>query len=338
MAAPEGAVASACFHCGLPLPAHPPAAVVGGGERLFCCEGCKGVCRTIYEAGLEGVYDRTDDGTLRTPPPPPEELDLYDLPSILDDMAPSEGDGDVREATLLVEGIHCAACVWLIERGLDTVEGVKGAEVNLTGKRLRLRWDQSVVPLSSLLARLSSLGYAPLPYTPDAAEESARRAWRTSLFRLGFAGFAAMNMMWISIALWTGAAEDSFRPLFHYAGFFLATVTLAYSGWPFLVGGWRSLMTFRGTMDLPVALGAVATWGYSSFVTFVPGAVGQVYFDTVVTFLFVLLAGRHLELAARRKAGDATRRLMELQPPSAFVRQGREWVRTGVRAVPVGAS
>ncbi len=334
MPAHGSAVAEGCFHCGLPNPAHPPVALVGGAERRFCCEGCKGVAQAIYAAGLEGVYDRADGGRLRTPPPAPEELDLYDLPSILDDVA--AGEGDRREATLLVEGIHCAACVWLIERGLDQIDGVKGAEVNLAGKRLRLQWDQTKVPLSSLLARLAAIGYAATPYTPDKAEASAQRAIRMSLFRLGYAGFAAMNIMWISIALWTGAAEDSFRPLFHSAGFFLATTTLAFSGWPFLVGGWRSLITFRGTMDLPIAIGALATWSYSTYVTFAPHAVGEVYFDTVVTFLFVLLAGRHLDLAARRKAGDATRRLMELQPATALVKRGAAWERADVRSIPVG--
>jgi Cu2+-exporting ATPase len=312
--------------------------MVGGDVRPFCCDGCRGVCQTIYAAGLEGVYDRTDDGRLRTPPPPPAELDLYDVGAVLDDVAPTADGENLRETTLLVEGIHCAACVWLIERGMERLPGVEGAEVNLAGKRLRLRWDQAVVPLSALLGRLASLGYAAIPFTPDAAEEAAKRRERTSLFRLGFAGFAAMNMMWISIALWTGAAEDEYRPLFHYAGFFLATATLGFSGWPFLRGGWRGLTTFRATMDLPVALGASVTWGYSVYVTFAPGSVGEVYFDTVVTFLFVLLVGRHLELTARRKAGDATRRLMELQPPTALVWEGGETRRVAVRQVAVGAS
>ncbi|WPL16311.1 Copper-exporting P-type ATPase A [Thiorhodovibrio winogradskyi] len=326
--------ASGCFHCGLPITQPTTVrAQVGGGERLFCCQGCAAVCRAIYDAGLEGFYQRTPDGDIFGPPPElPRQLEFYDL----DEVQQEFGDisSDEREMQLAVEGIHCAACVWLIENGLAAMPGVSEARVNLTGRRLRLRWDNSRLRLSRILRRLGELGYAAVPFDPGAAELGLQRRNRALLYRLAFAGFAAMNLMWISIALYAGADQGEFRSLFHWVGWLLATPTLLYAGGPFFVGAWRGLRHWHLDMDLPIAIGAAITYCYSLVVTL--SGRGDVYWDTLVNFLFVILLGRYLEAMSRRQAVSATQRLLDLQPRAATVLRDGEEALVPIRALRPG--
>jgi P-type Cu2+ transporter len=308
-----------CFHCGLPVAlrdqvlGHP-----GGMEHAFCCTGCKSVCEAIYAAGLEGFYRRTPEGEVFGPPPePPKELALYDLDAVQEEFV--ESLGEQREINLLVEGIHCAACVWLIEAGLARLPGVEEARVNLTGRRLKIRWDNGRVKLSAILRRLADIGYAAAPFDPEVAEGALQRQNRQFLYRMAFAGFAMMNLLWISIALYTGADRGEFRSLFHWIGFLIATPTLLYSGYPFYKGAWSGLRSGHLTMDLPIAIGVTNTYLYSLYVTASGTLAGDVYWDTVVNFLFVILVGRFLESISKRKAIAATQRLLDLQPRVATV-------------------
>ncbi|GAB6039724.1 heavy metal translocating P-type ATPase [Endothiovibrio diazotrophicus] len=325
-----------CFHCGQPLPSDETfRAEVGGAERAFCCFGCQSVCEAIYQMGLEGFYQRTPDGQLLAPPPePPKETALYDLDEVQGEFVRELGE--LREIHLLVEGIHCAACVWLIETTLGRTDGVVRAEVNLSGKRLHLRWDNRLIHLSDVLKKLAAIGYAAVPYDPEVAEGRLNRQNRALLFRMAFAGFTMMNLLWISIALYAGADQGEYRALFHWVGFGLATPTLLYSGWPFLKGAWTNLKTRHLGMDLPIAIGATATYLYSAYITITQAAVGEVYWDTVVNFLFVILVGRYLEAISKRHAVASTQRLMDLQPRVATViRDGEEQV-VPIRAVSAG--
>jgi Cu2+-exporting ATPase len=116
---------------------------------------------------------------------------------------------------------------------------VQEARVNLTGRRLRLKWDNGRVKLSQVLRRLADIGYAAVPFDPEAAEGALKRQNRALLYRMAFAGFAMMNLLWISIALYAGADQGEFRDMFHWIGFLIATPTLLYAGWPFYQGAWR---------------------------------------------------------------------------------------------------
>ena len=316
--APEG-TRPGCFHCGLPLnPGSEVTAVIRGGERAFCCIGCRSVCEAIHTAGLDGFYRRTTAGEPLGPPPAlPKDLRLYDLDAVQEEFVDIAVDD--REINLLVEGIHCAACVWLIETGLKTLPGVTEARVNLTGRRLRVRWDNGRLKLSSLLRRLGDLGFSAVPFDPESAEGALRRQGRDLLYRMAFAGFAMMNLLWVSIALYSGADRGEFRGLFQWVGCALATPTLLYSGYPFYQGAWAGLRSGRLGMDLPIAIGASITYVYSLAVTVSGTRAGEVYWDTVVNFLFVILLGRFLEGLSRRAAVASTQRLLDLQPKVATV-------------------
>ncbi|MDT8311202.1 MAG: heavy metal translocating P-type ATPase [Methylophaga sp.] len=317
MSATPARSTAACFHCGLDVPPSATfSAELGGQQRQFCCYGCRSVCETIFSAGLQSFYQKTPSGeTLAPPPEVPAELEAYDLPEVQEEYVTI--NGSQRTMHLLVEGIHCAACVWLIEQALHKQAGVLAADVNLTAKRLRLRWDQTQVKLSQLIHLLSQIGYSAVPFDPETAEGALARRHRDLLYRMAFAGFCMMNIMWVSIALYAGAAEDEFRNWFHWVGMAIATPTLLYSGFPFLRNAIIGLRHCHLTMDLPIAIGATATYLYSVYITVTGSTQGEVFFDTVVNFIFVILIGRYLQAISSRNALSATRRLLELQPKLA---------------------
>ena len=325
-----------CFHCGLEVtPKAMVQAPIRGIPRVFCCTGCKSVCEAIHAAGLEGFYQRTPEGELLGPPPePPKDLALYDIDEVQEEFVDSLGE--VREINLLVEGIHCAACVWLIENSLKALPGVAEARVNLTGRRLRLRWDNRRLKLSQVLKRLGEIGYVAMPFDPEVAEGSLQRANRRLLYRMAVAAFGMMNLMWISIALYAGADEGEFRGLFHWIGFAIATPVLLYSGWPFYQGAVRGVRARSLTMDLPIAIGVSITYLYSLYVTVTGTQISDVYWDTVVNFLFVILVGRFLESISKRQAVASTQRLLDLQPKVATVLRDDEEVLLPMRALKAG--
>lgn len=271
---------------------------------------------------------------LGPPPEPPKDIEIYDFDEVQQEF--TSCSGDIRDIHLLVEGIHCAACVWLIEKGLHRVPGVQSANVNLATKRLHLRWDNRQSKLSELIRALAKIGYAAVPYDTESAEGAIRKSNRAMLFRLFFAGFAMMNMMWISIALYSGANQDEFRQFFHWMGLLLATPTLFYSGYPFFRGALGGLRGGRLTMDLPITIGLSVTYAYSLYVTVTHSTVGEVYFDTVTNLTFVILIGRYLEGMFRHQAISATKRLMELQPRVAIVMHDGQEQMTPIRGVKLG--
>ncbi len=325
-----------CFHCGLPVAEGADYhSQLEGVRRVFCCFACQQVCGAIYDAGLQGYYQRTPQGVLLAPPPaPPRDIEIYDMDEVQQDFVHREGD--ILDAHLLVEGIHCAACVWLIERAMMRTQGVLAANVNLAGKRLHVRWDNRRVKLSSLIRELSRVGYSGVPYDPEAAEGAVKKANRALLFRLFFAGFAMMNLNLVSIALYSGADSGPFRDFFHWMGCALATPTLLYSAFPFYKGAWGGLRNARLTMDLPIALGLSVTYAYSLYITIAGDQVGAVYFDTVTNLTFVILIGRYLEGMFRHQALTATNRLLDLQPRVAILMQDGKEKLTPVRAIKVG--
>ena len=328
-----------CFHCGLFANGHSAChGMVAGEDHVFCCSGCLNVCQVIHDAGLSGFYDRLkkNEATLSPPPDAPADLEQYTLDEVQQEVTRVMGDG-TRQARLMVEGIHCAACAWLIEHALNDMDGVLKAEVNLAHHWLLLNWQPQAIALQTIIKRLSLLGYSAIPFNLDALSGSMRDENRRLLFRLGFAGFGTMNMMWISIALYAGAFSgigDEYRQYFYWVSLAIATPVLIYSGGPILISAWRGLRYARLSMDLPISIGLLASYAYSLWQILQGGV--HVYFDTVVTFLFIILIGRYLEAMARKKAASATWHLLELQPRLALRLTDSGEERVSVRQLSIG--
>ncbi len=312
-----------CFHCGQAIPnGDQVVQPIQGEDKVFCCHGCAGVCDVIYEAGMESFYKRALNGEQLSPPPPPSQdtnfLDYDEVQSqFVQDLS------KVRDITLISETIHCAACIWLIERSLAQIEGVQFAKVNFTNKQIKIRWDNDQIKLSDLVKGLNRIGYDATPYDASASEAAYRKANKDLLYRLGYAGFAMMNVMWISVALYAGADEDmDFRGYFHWVEFVIASTVIFYSARPFFAGAFRSLKARAVGMDVSISLGILTTYLYSFWVTIDPNHPGNVYFDTMIDFTFLLLIGRYLEAIYKNKAMDSTKRLMDLQPKVARLEVG----------------
>jgi len=331
---------NSCFHCGLAVTdKNRVENTIQHKRREFCCQGCSSVCEMIYASGLEGFYQRTPEGQLLGPPPDlPEQTQLYDIDEIQSEFVQQLNDNPdaPRSMQLIVEGIHCSACVWLIERSLQKLPGILDIKVNLANKQLSVNWDNDQIKISQIIDHLGQIGYSAIPFNPQSAEATIKKQNRALLLRMAFAAFSMMNLLWVSIALYSGADKGEFKALFQWVGFMLATPTLLYSGWPFLKGAWTGIRHFNLSMDIPIAIGAIATYSYSVYVTLSRASVGEVYYDTVVNFIFVILVGRFLEAKSRRHAVSATQRLMDLQPRVATVIRDDEQQTVPIRSIREG--
>ena len=314
-----------CFHCGQPIKQHERVTrAIKGEEHDFCCHGCASVCEVIHDSGLDNFY-RLSPETAR---PSAKQIasesnvEFYDYDEVQSEFVTELSS--MRSITLMSDAIHCAACIWLIEHTLAKMEGILHANVNFTNKQIKIRWDNRKIKLSDIIRRLNQIGYDAKPYDAAESEKAYRKANRDLLYRLGFAGFAVMNAMWFSVALYTGARDDDeYRSYFYLILFLLASVTLVYSAQPFFKGAWQSLKAKTVGMDVSISLGLLVTYGYSTWIMINPTA-GQAFFATVIDLTFLLLIGRYLEAISKNKALDSTRRLMDLQPKMARKIESRQ--------------
>ncbi|MNZ27386.1 putative copper-importing P-type ATPase A [compost metagenome] len=310
-----------CFHCGLPVPdGSPYHAQVLGEARAMCCPGCQAVAEAIVAGGLEGYYRHRSE-TAANPEALPkalaDELALYDREDVQQGLVSHAGAQ--AETCLLIEGISCAACGWLIEHHLKKLPGVSEANLNLSNHRLQVRWDDASLPLSQLLAELRRIGYAAHPYQADAAAEQMHRENRKAMRQLGVAGLLWMQVMMATMATWPEFNLDlsaSFDAILRWTSLFLTTPIVFYCCGQFFRGALRDLRTRHLTMDVSVslAIGGAYAAGLWSTIT----GQGELYFDAVGMFALFLLAGRYLERRARERTAQVTAQLVNLLPASCL--------------------
>jgi Cu2+-exporting ATPase len=305
-----------CFHCAEPLPARGVRhALIDGGERALCCAGCEAAAMLIRDAGLLDYYRVRSEPARRADEAPADFL-AWDSESVqLAQVRERDGDG-TREITVLVEGLRCAACGWLIEHALGREPGVREVQVNPSTGRATLAWDGATTRLSTLLDTLARLGYiAHLPGADGDVAATAQR--RTALKRLVVAGLGMMQGMMFAEALYfgDGAMDLATRDFFRWVGLGVSTPVVFYAGWPFLRGAWIEWRQRHPGMDLLVATTILVAWTASLVETLRGGP--AVYFDSAVMFVFLLLATRHIEQAARRRANAAVEVLARAQPQQA---------------------
>ncbi len=306
-----------CFHCGLPVPhGEERHVLISGIAQPMCCPGCEAVAQAIVDLGQQEYYTtRTAFADTR------KGIDLLPAALSLYDQGPQEfvhGEGDDRTAILSVEGIRCAACVWLIESRLRQVDGVVAAQLNIATERLHIRWDARTCQPSAIFAAINAVGYTAYPY--DAQRHAAQLA-RTSKAlsrQLFVAGLAMMQVMMYAVPAYLaddGTLDASMASLMRWASLLLTLPVMGYSALPFYRGAWSSLKARAPGMDVPVVLGIVAAFAASVIATV--KARGDVYFDSVTMFVFLLLCSRRLELGARRKAASALERILDALPQAA---------------------
>lgn len=327
--AAEGVAEGTCRHCDLPIPEDRMEA-----GSPFCCNGCESVYAILHEAGFDDTYyrlrDASDRRSMRSPARtsnPQALLDELDSSVFLESHS-TRLDGGTYRTHLYLDGVHCAACVWLVERLPEQLEGVSNAHLNLPRARLTLDWDPARLDLSSIASWLASFGYAVQPRV-DGEEAPESREERRLLIRMGVAWALAGNIMLLAFALYSGLGIEN-PGLYHAArglSLFLAVPAVFYGGSVFFAKAWHSirlswrLRTIRHLhMDTPISIGILAGFG-ASLVSTLTGK-GDVWFDSVAVLIAALLSARWLQLRARRLAGDSTEQLLALLPTLARLQDG----------------
>ncbi|HEX8963833.1 MAG TPA: heavy metal translocating P-type ATPase [Rhodocyclaceae bacterium] len=299
-------MSDSCYHCGLPVPAGADFHVeIDGQPRDMCCVGCQAVAQAIVGNGLEDYYRHRDampESPREAIPQELQELGLFDLPEVQQNFVRPIGEHE-REAALILEGITCAACVWLNEAHIGRQPGVTAVEINYATRRARVRWDERQTRLSHILEAVAAIGYRAHPYDTAKLEELANKERRAAMWRLFVAGFGMMQVMMYAVPVYladAGTMTPDIEQLMRWASLVLTLPVMLYSAMPFFTGAWRDIKLGRVGMDVPVALGVGSAFAASCWATFVAG--GEVYFDSVTMFVFFLLTGRYLEMMARQKA------------------------------------
>lgn len=313
---------SACAHCGLPVGAFP---VVGEDQAAFCCVGCSVVYGALRTAGLDARFYalREVDGSERTPArlPTASTLDLDD-PTFRDQHTRPLGDG-LRCTDLFVDGVHCAACVWLIERMPHVVDGVADARLDLGRGRLHLTFD-SDAQLGPMQTWLAQFGYS--VSAQRATGGGATQAECALLIKMGVSWALAGNVMLLAFAFYSGLDRATDAGWMASAarwlslGLAIPAVVYGASGffrraWASVRLAWRTRDPLRLHIDTPIALGIAAGFGHSAWTTAMGGT--AVWFDSITVLIAALLTARWLQLRSRRIASDASERLLDLLPSTA---------------------
>jgi Cu2+-exporting ATPase len=317
-----------CYHCAEPVPAGVDYTVeIGGEPQTMCCPGCQAVASAIVDGGLTRFYQYRTETSERPTNDGAPSWHIYDLPEIQQDFV-VELPGGHAQANLLLEGISCAACSWLIETHLYRLDGVEQVRVNVTSFRTQITYNPETIALSHVLSELHAIGYRPRPATDDQQRALEVRDNRLALARLGVAGFGMMQAGMVAVGLYTGAS-DEWQSLLRGLSMLLSTPVVFFSAWPFFRAAWRSLKAGQLVMDVPVALAVGIGYGASCWATFT--GTGDVYFESIAMFVFFLLVGRYLEMRARYRHRIGGANIAQLLPPVANRWEADEWRQVAVK-------
>lgn len=317
----QNSVNCLCFHCGLPVPQGVSFGFEFDGEqRPACCQGCQAVAEAILSSGLADYYHHRTEFAERGEGLVPDELAQFEA---YDREAPSGSSGSNTqnsscESALILEGVTCAACVWLIERQLKKQAGVSDASVNLSTRRATVHWDPAQTRLSHLLRSLYAIGYSAYPYDPQKQQAVMERESRQFLLRIGVAGFFGMQVMVIAVGLYMGlwrGIDDQLRTFLEWISAGLALPVVVYSAQPFYRAAIRDLKVRRPGMDVPVSLGILGAYFASVWSTATHTEI--VFYESVCMFAGFLLVARYMEFLTRRHSVDASERVTHMAPQMA---------------------
>jgi Cu+-exporting ATPase len=294
--------------------------MIKDGDLKFCCKGCQGVYHLLKSDGLDSFYDKLGNKTI-APPINLENDDLskFDSENFLNNYVRKTDEG-FNQIDLIIEGIHCAACVWLNEKILHDTKGIIQADINFTTNKARIIWDEDELKLSDIILRIRSIGYNAYAYDSSIADIQATKAKRDYFIRMMVAVVASMNIMMISVAKYTGfftGMDNDVKHMIHFAEFLLSTPVLFYSGWVFFKGAYFGLKNRVLNMDFLVSSGATLTYIYSLFILF--GAKGESYFDSVAMIITFVLVGKYLEVIGKKSAVDTLDKIKSSLPLEATI-------------------
>ena len=303
-----------CYHCQQPVPAgiH----ITDDHGHAYCCHACEAVAHIISAHHLEQYYQVRDRPAPRPEHPyDPAHWQAYDLPEIAAQY--TYKDGDDQEIHLYIDGLHCAACTWLISHALQDTHGISHTRINLGTGRAEIRWRDT--PLSAILATIASLGYTPNLHTPDEEDNKQRRERNHDLLRLIVAGLGMMQVMMFATGLYTGAwhgIDHEYEQLLRWISLLCSAPVMLYAGYPYLKNAWLGLRHRQPNMDLPIALACAGAWLASLYHTLIGR--GEIYYDGVTMFIFFISISRYLEAHTRRRARHNQQHFARLLPDAVY--------------------
>ncbi len=327
----------ACTHCNLKFSEDIMITEKEEGKTLyFCCKGCQGVYHLLENEGLDTFYDKLGNTKLQPAAQYSDDLHKFNLEGFKNKYIKEHEDG-LYEINLIIEGIHCSACVWLNEKVLHKTDGIIEATINYTNNKAKVVWDPEIIQLSKIIETIRSIGYNAYPYDPTLQEERANKTKKAYYSRILVAVFGSMNIMWIAIAQYAGyftGIEQRFKDILNVAEFILATPVLFYSGWVFFRGAYFGFKNHIANMDTLVASGALLAYIYSIYAMITQR--GEVYFDSVVMIITFVLVGKYLEVLSKKHAVDTLDSIMGSTPTEVTVIKNNEKSLVSVENVILG--
>jgi len=303
-----------CTHCHLEFNEN---VMIVDSEHYFCCKGCQGIYHLLKDEGLDSFYNKAGDTKLTPPTQQYEDSSNFNSPAFYDKFVSINNEG-FSDVSLIIEGIHCSACVWLNEKALHKMAGVMSVNINYTNNKAKIVWDDSVLKLSSIIDMIRAIGYNAFPYDASLQEVRANKERQDYYLRMAVAIFASMNVMWIAVAQYagyfTGITQDV-KTILNIAEGVLATPVLFYSGWIFYRGAYYGIKTKTVNMDILVATGSTLTYMYSIYITAFER--GEAYFDSVTMIITFVLIGKFLEVLSKKSVAD-TLDIMSNHVPSSI--------------------
>lgn len=305
-----------CSHCGLNVPA---SLLTPGTSEQFCCNGCKAVFHAINASGLQDYYAfRQQGGQIgQQAKTSGKSYAEFDDIAFVQSYCRTQANG-AMSAELFLEGVHCSACVWLVEHAAGTCGQTTTARLDVQRSTATVTWNPKETSLAAIAQRLDAIGYTAHAVRGNDADALRKREERALLARIGVAWAIAGNVMVMSLALYTGWFSDmdlETTQLFRWVSLALTIPSIAWCGQVFFRGAMRGLRAGILHMDLPIAIGLAAGFIGSTINTL--RGTGEVYFDSVASLIFLLLIGRWLQQRQRRVASDATALLFNLAPSAA---------------------
>lgn len=313
-------MSTSCFHCQEPVP-NGISLFVNINEKAqpMCCVGCQAVAQTIVDNGLAQYYQVRTEPANKGQSLIPEQLQKKKL--LDEEVLQSEfiyQTDQHKEAILTVDGISCAACAWLIEMQISKLAGVIDISVNATSQRATVKWHDDTIKLSDILIAIEHIGYHALPFKANDAEIQNKKHSKIFIKRLGISGILMMQVMMIAIGLYFGAFADMAehnKVYLRWTSFLLTLPIVSYGAFPFYTGAINAIKAKRLSMDVPVSIAIILAFSASGWATI--SQQGEVYFESVSMFTFLLLIGKFLEFRARSRAAQVSANLLKLMPMTA---------------------
>ncbi len=299
---------------------------IDGKEHSFCCGGCQGVFHLLKDEGLDSFYEKRGSKTLHQVKKHNIDLEKFDLNGYEKKYITNK-DG-LNEISLIIEGIHCSACVWLNERILHELNGIMEATINYTNHKAKIVWDPSVIKLSQIIEKIQSIGYNAYAYDSKLQEQRANKARKEYYSRLIVGIFCTMNIMWIAVAQYAGfftGITQGIKDILNFAEFVLATPALFYTGWLYFKGAYYGLKNRIINMDFLIVTGTLSAYLYSIYAMISKS--GEVYFESVTMVITIIFAGKYLEILSKKNAVDSLDSISSSIPTEVTV------IKNGIKSI-----